>query len=325
MLLFTVTPVKQIGEVKCAMVRYRSMTSRRGMKEKIVRVIVLGAAGMLGHKLLQRLQADYEVAGTIRESEPDAILRRALSGIELFPSVQANDLSSIERAIDGWKADVVVNCIGIIKQTKAASDPLTSIAINSLFPHQLAHLTAARGVRLLHFSTDCVFSGRRGNYIEDDIPDPVDLYGRSKLLGEVTAPNTLTLRTSIVGRELRGHLGLIDWFLSQRGGRVKGFVRALYSGLTTTAMADLVARLTHAHTKLEGLWQVSGQPITKFDLLQIVNRVYKLGIDIVPDESFVCDRRLDSTRFHKYTGWQSPSWEDMINDMHLDETMYASS
>src|SRR5262245_50284188 len=152
------------------------------MKEKTVRVIVLGAAGMLGHKLLRRLQADYEVAGTIRESEPDAILRRTLSDIDLYPSVQANDLPAIDRAIDSLKADVVVNCVVIIKQTKAASDPLTSIVINSLFPHQLASLTAARRVRLIHFSTDCVFSGRRGNYTEDDIPDPVDLYGRSKLL-----------------------------------------------------------------------------------------------------------------------------------------------
>jgi len=298
--------------------------SRRGMKGRIMRVIVLGAAGMLGHKLLQRLRTDYEVAGTIREPAPDSGLCRALAGIELYPGVQANDLSSIERAIDGWKAQVVVNCIGIIKQTKAASNPSISIAINSLFPHQLAHLTAARGARLIHFSTDCVFSGRRGNYVEDDVPDPVDLYGRSKLLGEVAAPNVLTLRTSIVGRELRGHLGLIDWFLSQRGRRVSGFVRALYSGLTTIAMADLVAWLIHAHPKLEGLWQVSGEPISKFDLLRMVNRVYGLEIDIAPDESFVCDRRLDSTRFRKFTGWYPPSWEEMVNDMHLDEATYAS-
>lgn len=288
-----------------------------------MRVLVLGAAGMLGHKILQRLRADYEVAGTIREPSPDAVLNRALSGIELYPGVQANDLPSLERAIDSWKAQVVVNCIGIIKQTKAASDPLISIAINSLLPHQLARVTAARGVRLIHFSTDCVFSGRRGNYSDDDIPDPVDLYGRSKLLGEVAAPNALTLRTSIVGRELRGHLGLIDWLLSQRGRRVNGFVRALYSGLTTIAMADLIARLIRAHPRLDGLWQVSGEPISKFDLLQMVNRVYGLEIDIAPDESFVCDRRLDSTRFRKYIGWQPPLWEEMVNDMHSDEAVYA--
>ena len=288
-----------------------------------MRVIVLGAAGMLGHKLLQRLRTEHEAAGTIRDAAPDAGLSRALAGVKLYPGVDAADLASLERALDDWKAQVVLNCIGIIKQSKAASDPLPSIAINSLLPHQLAQMAAARGARLIHFSTDCVFSGRRGNYVEDDEPDPVDLYGRSKLLGEVTAPNALTLRTSIVGRELRGHLGLIDWFLSQRGGRINGYVRALYSGLTTLAAADLVAWLIRAHPELQGVWQVSGEPISKFDLLQIVKRVYRLDIEIAPDEHFVCDRRLDSTRFRTHTGWRPPSWEDMIAAMHRDEATYA--
>ena len=288
-----------------------------------MRVIVLGAAGMLGHKLLQRLRTDHEVAGTIRDAAPDPTLGRVLSGIRLYPRVEASDLSSLERAIDDWGAQVVLNCIGIIKQIKAAANPLPSIAINSLLPHQLAQITAARGARLIHFSTDCVFSGRRGNYVEDDVPDPVDLYGRSKLLGEVGAPNALTLRTSIVGRELRGHLGLIDWFLAQRGRRVNGYVRALYRGLTTITMAHLIARLVGDHPGLEGVWQVSGNPISKFDLLQIVKRVYRLEIDIGADESFVCDRRLDSTRFRKFTGWRPPSWEEMVNSMHLDEATYT--
>ena len=290
-----------------------------------MRVIVLGAAGMLGHKLLQRLRTDYEAAGTIRDAAPDVGLPRALPGVKLYPGVDATDLASLERAVDDWNAQVLVNCIGIIKQSKAASDPLPSIAINSLLPHQLAQIAAARGARLVHFSTDCVFSGRRGNYVEGDEPDPVDLYGRSKLLGEVAAPNALTLRTSIVGRELRGHLGLIDWFLSQRGGRINGYVRALYSGLTTLAAADLVAWLIRAHPALQGLWQVSGEPISKFDLLQIVKRVYKLDIEIAPDQHFVCDRRLDSTRFRNHTGWRPPSWEDMIVAMHRDEASYAGT
>jgi dTDP-4-dehydrorhamnose reductase len=293
------------------------------MKEKIMRVIVLGAAGMLGHKLLQRLRSDYEIAGTIRAPAPDATLGRVLAGIKLYPSVQANDLFSIERAIDDWEAQVVLNCIGIIKQTRAANDPLTSIAINSLFPHQLARLTAARGAKLIHFSTDCVFSGNRGNYSDVDVPDPVDLYGRSKLLGEVVTPKALTLRTSVVGRELRGHLGLIDWFLSQRGRRVNGYVHALYSGLTTIAAADLVAWLIRAHPRLEGLWQVSGDPISKFDLLGIVNRVYGLDIEIAPDATFRCDRRLDSMRFRTFTGWQPASWEEMVIRMHSQEAAYA--
>jgi dTDP-4-dehydrorhamnose reductase len=208
-----------------------------------MRVIVIGASGMLGHKLLQRLSKDYEVAGTVREPTADDRLARALPGIKLYPKVEATNLASVEHAIDDWKAQVVLNCVGIVKQAAIASDPVTSISINSLFPNQLARMTASKGIRLIHFSTDCVFSGRRGNYREDDNPDPIDLYGRSKLLGEVVGPRVLTLRTSIVGRELREHLGLIDWFVSQRGKRVNGYVRALYSGLTTLATAELVSRL----------------------------------------------------------------------------------
>jgi dTDP-4-dehydrorhamnose reductase len=288
-----------------------------------MRVIVLGAAGMLGHKLLQRLRTHFEVAGTIREPEPNAALRRVLEDVKLYPEVAANNLPSLGRAIDAWGAQVVVNCIGIVKQRAAAKDPVLSIAINSLFPHQLVQLTADRGAKLIHFSTDCVFSGRHGNYVEDDLPDPIDLYGRSKLLGELATPGTLTLRMSVVGRELRGHLGLIDWFLSQRGRPVKGYTGALYTGLTTIATADLIAQLIQAHPTLEGLWHVSGEPISKFDLLQMVNRVYGLGWEIARDEAFFCDRRLDSSRFRKHTGWHPPSWEEMICSMHSDEETYA--
>jgi dTDP-4-dehydrorhamnose reductase len=288
-----------------------------------MRVIVLGAAGMLGHKLLQRLRTHFEVAGTIREPEPHAELRRVLSDVKLYPEVVANNLPSLERAIDDWGAQVVLNCIGIVKQRAAATDPILSIAINSLFPHQLAQLTAARGAKLIHFSTDCVFSGRHGNYVEDDLPDPVDLYGRSKLLGELATPGTLTLRMSVVGRELRGHLGLIDWFLSQHGRPVKGYAGALYTGLTTIATADLIAQLIREHPTLEGVWHVSGEPISKFELLQMVNRVYGLGWEIARDEGFFCDRRLDSSRFRKHTGWHPPSWEEMICSMHSDEEIYA--
>jgi len=288
-----------------------------------MRVIVLGAAGMLGHKLLQRLRTHFEVAGTIREPEPNAELRRVLSDVKLYPGVAANNPASLGRAIDEWGAQVVLNCIGIVKQRADAKDAIPSIAINSLFPHQLAQLTTARGAKLIHFSTDCVFSGRHGNYVEDDLPDPVDLYGRSKLLGELAAPGTLTLRMSIIGRELRGHLGLIDWFLSQRGRPVKGYAGALYTGLTTIATADLIAHLIRAYPSLEGLWHVSGGPISKFDLLQMVNRVYGLGWEIARDEGFFCDRRLDSSRFRKHTGWHPPSWEEMICSMHSDEETYA--
>ena len=288
-----------------------------------MRVIVLGATGMLGHKLVQRLSTDFEMAATIRDPEPAAELRPVLSGVKLYLGVTSDNLCSLVRALDEWIPQVVLNCIGIVKQARAAKDPILSIAVNSLFPHQLAQLTAARGAKLIHFSTDCVFSGRHGNYVEDDVPDPVDLYGRSKLLGEVLAPGALTVRMSIVGRELRSHLGLVDWFLSQRGHPVKGYAGALYTGLTTIAMADLIGWLIRAHPALEGLWHVSGEPISKFDLLQMLNRFYDLRWEIERDETFFCDRRLDSSRFRRETGWVPPSWDEMIRGMHSDEQSYA--
>jgi dTDP-4-dehydrorhamnose reductase len=290
-----------------------------------MRVIVLGASGMLGHKLLQRLRADHEVAGTVRDSAFNLRLGEVLRGIKLYTAVDAVELSSLERAIDDWKPQVVLNSIGIINKGKAASDPVASIGMNALLPHQLAQIVAERGAKLVHFSTDCVFSGRRGNYVEDDEPDPVDLYGRTKLLGEVTVPNALTLRTSFVGRELRGHLGLMDWFMSQRGGRIKGYVRALYSGLTTLTMANLIAWLIRAHPDLQGIWHVSAEPISKYELLQLIKRVYRLDVEIARDPSFACDRRLDSTSFRNQTGWRPPSWEEMIAAMHRDEDTYAEA
>ena len=290
-----------------------------------MRVIVLGAAGMLGHKLIQRLRKDFEIAGTIREPVSNERLTQALPGVKLYANVEATDLLSIEQAIDDWKARVVLNCVGIVKQAAAASDPVASISINSLFPHLLTDITRKLGIRLIHFSTDCVFSGRKGDYTETDNPDPIDLYGRSKLLGEVIGQQTLTLRTSIIGRELRGHLGLIDWFLSQRGKHVNGYVHALYSGLTTIATADLASRIIREHAELQGLWQVSGNPISKFDLLRIVNRTYNLGIDLTPEETFQCDRRLSSDRFRGHTGWQPETWDNMISELYLEERTYGAA
>jgi dTDP-4-dehydrorhamnose reductase len=182
-----------------------------------------------------------------------------------------------------------------------------------------------RDAKLIHFSTDCVFSGGRGNYTEDDHPDPTDLYGRTKLLGEVSAPDSLTLRTSIIGQELRGHHGLIDWFLGQRGRHPKGFAHARFSGLTTLDFAELVGYIIRAQPDLHGLWHVSSDPISKFDLLRIVNRIYRLEIDLARDETFVCDRSLDSARFRERTGWQPPSWEDMITRMHAEAGSYGYS
>ncbi len=288
-----------------------------------MRILVFGAAGMLGHKVLQRLGRQFDAAGTVRGDAAPYLGLPVLAQTVLLPGVTAEEPASVAAALDAFRPDVVINCIGVIKHMPGAQDPETSIAVNALFPHQLARLCAERQARLIHFSTDCVFSGRRGNYTEDDDPDPVDLYGRTKLLGEVGGPGCLTLRTSIVGRELRGRTSLIEWFLAQRGGRVQGFAKALYSGFTTGAMADIIAMLATRFPGLEGVWHVSSEPISKYELLRIVDRVYGLGIAFERDENFACDRRLDGSRFRSHTGFQPKSWEAMIADMHADPTPYG--
>lgn len=279
-----------------------------------MRVLVFGAAGMLGHKLLERLSSRFETFGTLRGTA--AGLPATLPTQRLIENVSGTDVAALRTVLDTVRPDVAINCIGIIKQLKEAKAAVPSIAINALLPHQLAELCGERGIRLLHFSTDCVFSGRQGPYTEQDFPDAADLYGRTKLLGELDQPGCLTLRTSIIGPELRHGLSLFAWFLQQRGGRVKGFANALYTGFPTTAMADLVGDLIAHHPDLHGLWHVSSDPISKYDLLGLINAAYGLGVTIDRDEDFHCDRRLDSSRFRAATGYAPPSWPQMIADMH---------
>lgn len=279
---------------------------------------MLGAAGMLGHKLLQSLSRSHAVWGTVRGEPQEAPDIGGFDRDRLLGRVSATDPDSIERALDRIAPDAVLNCIGIVKQIAESKDPIAAISVNALLPHRLADLCVRRGARLIHFSTDCVFSGRAGPYRESDPPDPQDLYGRSKLLGEVDRPGCLTLRSSIVGREIQRGSGLLEWLLSQRGGRVRGYRNALYSGLTTLAMAELVGRLLQTHPELCGVWQVSADPIDKYALLCLIDRIYGLGIRIDPDEDFHCDRRLDSTPFRETTGWTPPDWPTMIATMHAD-------
>lgn len=287
-----------------------------------MRVLVLGAGGMLGHKLLLRLLGRFEVIGTLRGDGEPYRSSPALAGLRLQLGVAAEDIAGLARTLDDVQPDAVVNCIGLIKQREEAMDPIASIATNALFPHQLARLCGERAIRLLHFSTDCVFSGRKGPYDEHSISDAEDLYGRTKFLGEIARPGCLTIRSSIIGHELAGRLGLLEWFLAQRGGRVRGFARALYSGLTSLAMADLVADLLVHFPEISGVWQVSSHPISKFDLLRMINDVYETRVSIERDDDFACDRRLDSSRFRKYTGFVPAPWRTMIEAMHQEFGLY---
>ena len=289
-------------------------------------ILVLGASGMLGHKILMKLAGKHELAGTvrtIRDSLKNTLCK--LKDISIIEGVDAFDFKTVRTAIETFKPDAVINCVGIVKQLDAAKDRYTSIAINAFLPHQLEKLSAEKNFRLIHFSTDCVFSGIKGPYSEENQSDVHDLYGQTKYLGEVSGAKSLTLRTSIIGREINPpYTGLIEWFLAQDGKAANGFTGALYTGLTTNAMADLVDAIPTKNPGLRGLYHVSADAINKHDLLAIVRDIYGLKIDLKPDDLFHCDRRLDSTRFRTETGWAPMGWAEMIKAMHdEDKILYG--
>lgn len=293
-----------------------------------MKVLVLGADGMLGHKMFQTLRERFPATrGTLRTSKADP----RFAGIELLQSdamvegVDVMDEGGLRRQIESFRPAVVVNCVGVIKQRDAAHDPIPSITINALLPHRLAACIAPWGGRLIHFSTDCVFSGRRGRYREDDPSDAEDLYGKSKFLGETPhTANALTLRTSIIGRELLHHTSLLDWFLAQHG-TVRGFTKTIYSGVTTNHLATVAGDVIERHGDLRGLYQVASDPISKHDLLVLVKDAYrKTDVEIVPVDGDVSDRSLDGSRFAAATGYRCPPWPALVGELAADETPYES-
>ena len=289
-----------------------------------MKILILGSTGMLGHKLMQVLSKQFPVTGTVRGNASDLGNHPVFTGMNITGNVRADDPISVQNAIEYSKPDVVINCIGIVKQIPAAKDPLQSIAINALFPHQLAQICRQKNIRFIHMSTDCVFSGHKGCYTENDPSDAEDLYGKTKYLGEVDYHGCLTIRTSIIGRELDTTQGLIEWFLSQEGKTVCGYKKAVFSGLTTLALSEIIAEIIINHPRLSGVNQVASKPISKYDLLNIVKKTYGMTISIQPDETVINNRSLNPEKFRKETKIKIPSWEYMIDQMHRDPTPYAS-
>lgn len=279
------------------------------------RIAVLGASGMLGNAML-RLFGDspgYDTFGTVRSGAVRRLFPAHLQD-RLIHGVDVTEPDDLIRALGEIKPAVIINCVGVVKQLESAKDPLATLPINSLLPHRLARLGALTGARIVHVSTDCVFSGSKGNYTEADRSDAHDLYGRSKLLGELDQPGTVTLRTSIIGRELQGNHSLVDWFLSQTG-PVKGYQKAIFSGLPTCELARVVRDHVLTQPDLSGLYHVSAAPIDKHTLLGEIARQYDHRIEIIADDAVAIDRSLDSSRFRQATGYQPPAWPDLIASM----------
>lgn len=277
---------------------------------------------MLGHKLVQVLRESADVWHTLRGNFAD------VEGLDIFDNqrcieyVDVENVDSIRKAINESRPDVVINAVGIVKQVPSSKDTIRTLTINSIFPHRLNELAAEFGFRLFCISTDCVFDGRRGDYSETDVPNATDLYGKSKNLGEVISDNSLTLRTSIIGRELQTSHSLVEWFLSNKGNSVKGFANAIYSGFPTVVLADIIRSLIFEHPELSGLFHVSSDPINKYDLLRLLNKAYGSNIEIERDEDFRINRSLDSTKFRNATGFVPASWEVMVEQMADDPTPY---
>lgn len=292
--------------------------------QNIGKILILGATGMFGHKLMQVLSKQFPVTGTVRGNPSAYVDHPFFKGLEIIGHVRADDIRSVETAIEHSEAHVVINCIGIVKQLPTAQDPLPSIAINALFPHQLASICRKNKIRLIHLSTDCVFSGRKGNYAVNEPSDAEDLYGKTKSLGEVNYPGCLTIRTSIIGHELDTQHGLIEWFLSQQGKKVKGYKKSVFSGLTTLALSEIIAQIVSDYPHIYGILQIASTPISKFDLLNLVKEIYSMDIVIEPDVSVINDRSLSPEKFKIETEIQIPSWEYMITQMYQDYTAYSS-
>jgi dTDP-4-dehydrorhamnose reductase len=280
-----------------------------------MRVLVLGANGMLGHTMIRVLSMSptLEVIGTIRGERALRCLDEP-GKIRLVSGVDVEQADALIRVFATVRPQVVINCVGLVKQLAAALDPMRAIPINAVLPHRLAALCEAADARLIHVSTDCVFSGSKGQYVESDFPDAADLYGRSKLLGEVDCPQAITLRTSIIGPELASSRGLVAWFLSQTG-PVRGFRRAIFSGLPTVELAGLIRDLVLPRADMHGLYHVASNPISKYELLKLVATAYGKSNEIRPDDELVIDRSLNASRFAVCTGYAAPPWPQLVKRM----------
>ena len=288
-----------------------------------MKILIFGASGMLGHMLIRVLSPHHHVIGTTTsEYNSQSPLVRILTKDNLLNLVDARSLPTVEKVIHESKPDVIINCVGLIKQKIEADSSVDAIYLNSLFPHQLASLCNKSNIRLIHFSTDCVFQGTPGIKLLSDTPNATDLYGLSKLLGEVNTWPCLTLRTSIVGRQLFGSDSLFEWARSQRGKVVHGYKNAIYSGLTTLQLSQIIKKLIEDFPELSGTHQVASSPISKFELISKLNNYLKLNLCIEPETEFYCDRTLDGSEFSKLTNIDIPSWDDMLTELASDQSFY---
>ncbi len=269
---------------------------------------------MLGHQVFCLLRGEHDVKATLRKDLVHYNRFGIFTNANSYAGVKAQSIDKIQDLFEKFKPHAAVNAIGIIKQRKSSRDSVTSIEVNSLFPHRLALVCKEYHTRMIHISTDCVFSGKKGNYTEADAADAEDIYGRSKLLGEVVEEHCLTLRTSMIGPELHRKKSLLEWFLAQKN-KIKGYKSAIFSGFTTYELSRVIERMLTQFPEANGLYHVSADPISKYDLLSMIRQKFDLPMQIEPDYDFQCDRSLESIKFREEFHYDPPSWPEMIKEL----------
>ena len=289
-----------------------------------MRIIILGASGLIGHKLLQKLSNDFDVYATLHRSKESYGLMPLFSGQNIIDEVDVSDFENVSAILHSVNPNVILNCIGITPRKDEINNLYKVIKINSLFPHQLANWAKVNNKRVIHFSTDCVFNGSTGNYTENSLTTAEDVYGRTKALGEINYSHTLTIRSSFIGQELFGKTELLDWFLNQEGKRINGFTNTLYSGVSTNFMTYVVKTIILNAPELSGLYQLApDKPISKYELLCIAKRAFDVNIEIIPENKHVHTPTLNGSKLKDNIKINVPSWREMMKDLAFNKGFYT--
>ena len=287
-----------------------------------MKILILGVSGLIGHNILKEFNGKFEVFGTLHKSKNKYGNLNLFSGSNIIENIDVKDFEILVDILSYVNPDLVINCVGITKRKINKAKPLEAIHVNSVFPHQLAEWAKLNDKRVIHFSSDCVFDGKIGNYNEKSLTSAEDLYGRTKALGEIIYPHTLTIRSSFIGQELFDKTELLDWFLSQDGKQIKGFTNTFYSGVSTLYMARLINEIIQYHPKLNGLYQLAPQiPISKYDLLCLANKAFQLNVDIIPDDTQKHYPTLDATKLRDAIKLKVPTWEQMMIELANNKTI----
>jgi len=285
--------------------------------DKKQKVLILGGSGMLGHVLVNSFSSDFNLWCTVRNKSEKLLKALNVDKDKIIDNIDIENFEKLYDLISEIKPDVIVNCIGIVKQVSDAKNINKSLLVNSLLPNYLKLLSNFHNFRLIHISTDCVFSGNKGNYKEEDICDASDIYGKTKILGEINQNNCLTLRTSFIGPEIETNNGLLNWFINNDSNEVSGYKNALFSGFTSIELSKIIKRIIMDYKNISGIYHLSSSPINKFDLLNLINEIFGLGKNIIPLEEPSINRSLNSNKIKKILNFDFLTWKNMIEELHL--------